>query len=137
MFHLRKQRNNMVTTDPRLVEFIKEARRRDFDDYHIRQPLLDKGWPIEDVNNAFSIANLERGAVKSAAKSRIEIYLDADVLKNIEKRAKKNILSIPEQIEDIVRRSCVRSKSIKPLPTEKIDDLLVGIFSRRKSGRKH
>ena len=104
---------------------------------------MEKGWTEEEINSAFSLANLDRNKklkekeeYKEGVKSKIEIYLDYEIIKNIEKRAKRNMLSLPEQIEDIIRRSCVRSKSIKPLQPEKIDDLLVSVFSRRKSGRR-
>jgi hypothetical protein len=57
------------------------------------------------------------------------------LLKMIEKRAKKNMLTLPEQIEDTLRRSCISLKK-KPLISGKIDDLLVSIFSRQKRGKK-
>lgn len=67
---------------------------------------------------------------------RFSITLDDDEIKILEKRAKKNMLSLKEQIEDIVRRSCVsykkRQKKHKPLKT---DDKLVNIFSRSRRGR--
>ena len=50
----------------------------------------------------------------------------------IEKRAKRNMLTLPEQIEDILRRSCLNQKNKTNLPIDKIDDLIVGIISRRK-----
>ena len=66
--------------------------------------------------------------------TKITIQLDEDELKILKKRAKKNLFSLKEQIEDIVRRSCANTKpSRRPF---KVDDKLVGIFSRQKSGRK-
>ena len=65
---------------------------------------------------------------------KITIDVDAEVLNKLEKRAKKNFLSIKEQIEDVVRRSAVNYKS-GPKPF-KIDDRLVGIFSRENKGPK-
>ena len=65
----------------------------------------------------------------------ITITIDDDVKKVVEKRAKKNLMSLREQIEDIVRRSAVSTKS-GTKTTIKTDDKLVGIFSRQKSGRK-
>ena len=66
---------------------------------------------------------------------KITISLDDDELKILKKRAKKNLLSLKEQIEDIVRRSCIRSKQGKGYKALKIDDKLVVIFSRDRRGR--
>ncbi|MFH1326808.1 MAG: hypothetical protein ABIH59_01640 [archaeon] len=64
---------------------------------------------------------------------KVTINLDDSEIKILEKRTKKNLLSIKEQIEDIIRRSCVRGKStgykrVKP------EDRLIHIFSREKRG---
>lgn len=67
---------------------------------------------------------------KKILKNRIEIYLNSDLIKKLEKRAKKNLLSLPEQIEDILRRSCINTK--KSVVDEKLDDKLIGLFSRRR-----
>ena len=66
---------------------------------------------------------------------KLTISLDDEEIKILTKRAKKNLLSLKEQIEDIIRRSCVNySKgTYKPI---KIDDKLVAIFSRDNRGRK-
>lgn len=53
----------------------------------------------------------------------------------LKKRADKNFLSLTEQVEDIIRRSCISQKnktSSKEIPC---DDKLVGIFSRAKKKR--
>lgn len=118
-----------------LIKFIKEARKRGFDDYEIREPLIKNGWPTLEVNSAFESLKPKK-RVHYTFKNRIELYLDNDVLELIEKRAKKNMLTLPEQIEDILRRSCLSMKNKKTLPETKLDDLLVGIFSRRNCGRK-
>ncbi|MBI2629799.1 hypothetical protein HYW76_01730 [Candidatus Pacearchaeota archaeon] len=68
-------------------------------------------------------------------KKIITISLDEKVLKSIEKRANKNMLSVQQQIEDIIRRSCVMSKT-NSAPKEKLDDPLISIFSRRKHNLK-
>ena len=67
--------------------------------------------------------------------SSVTITLDDEVQKVLEKRAKKNLMSLREQIEDIIRRSAVRTKT-GTTTTIKTDDKLVGIFSRQKRGRK-
>jgi hypothetical protein len=109
-----------------LVNFIKEARRRGYSNPEIKKPLLKKGWPRAEVESAFLALK-----PKSAYKNRVCLYLDNDVLKVLGKRAKKNLFTIPEQVEDIIRRSCV-SQLKKKSKSGKIDDLLVSIFSKRK-----
>ena len=67
---------------------------------------------------------------------RKTIDLTDEEIKILKKRADKNIFSIKEQIEDIIRRSCVNYKhkvKTRPIP---VDDRLVAVFSRQKSGRK-
>ncbi len=66
----------------------------------------------------------------------ITINLDEDVKKIISKRAKKNLLTLREQIEDILRKSAVRTKQGKGYQTIKVDDRLVAVFSREKRGRR-
>ena len=63
------------------------------------------------------------------------ISIDEKQKKIIEKRAKKNLMSLREQVEDIVRRSAVNYKAISD-PSQKIDDKLVEVFSRHKKGRR-
>ena len=111
---------------PELIAFIKEARKRGFTDPEIRKPLLQKGWMKEDVDKAFSVTK-----EPAHYKNQVSIYLDSKVLHIIEKRAKKNMLSISEQVEDIVRRSVVNASAKGPKP-EKLDDLLVSLFSRKR-----
>ncbi len=65
----------------------------------------------------------------------ITITIDEEVKKVLSKRAKKNMLSLREQIEDIVRRSAVRTKSGKKYRAIKVDDKLVAAFSRDRRGR--
>lgn len=108
-----------------LVKFIKEARKRGFDDYQIREPLLKKGWPFELVEESF--ASL-RTPIKF--KNKVCVYLDSDLLRIMERRAKKNMLNVHEQIEDILRRSCINQK--KSTAEEKLDDKFIALFSRKK-----
>jgi hypothetical protein len=63
---------------------------------------------------------------------RLTISLTDLELKILKKRAQDNMLSIREMIEDIVRRSCVSSMKKQGMKKIKIDDNLVGIFSREK-----
>ena len=109
-----------------LVKFIKKARARGFDDFQIKEPLLKHGWPLDVIERAF--ASLKP---KYKFKNKVSIFLDSDILKILEKRAKKNLLTLPEQIEDIIRRSCINAKKRKK-QDEKLDDLLVSLFSRKK-----
>lgn len=119
----------MVNTQ--LLKFITEARKRGFEKPTIRRALKGEGWSDDEIEHAFEHTTEKR------AKNQICIYLDDVVLAAIEKRARRNMLSASEQIEDIVRRSAVNTK-ITTLRPEKLDDLLVAIFSRktRKSLKK-
>ena len=54
----------------------------------------------------------------------------------LNKRAEKNFLSLKEQVEDILRRSCISTLKKSGLHKIKIDDKLVAIFSRERRGRK-
>ena len=66
---------------------------------------------------------------------QITIDQDEDVQKIISKRAKKNLLTLREQVENIVRQSAVRTKA-GTSTTDNVDDTLVAVFSRNKKGRK-
>jgi len=130
-----------------LIKFIIEARKRGFDDWQIREPLLKNGWPECWVESAFLAIKQQQDA-KLKTKSRISgnkivykyknsltIHLDSEILKIIEKRAKKNMLTIAEQIEDIVRRSCVNVKKAQGENSDKVDDVFLKLFSRKNCGR--
>jgi hypothetical protein len=62
----------------------------------------------------------------------ITISIDEEAKKIITKRGKKNLLTLKEQIEEIVRQSAVRTKSGETSSRSKTDDRLVEIFSRNK-----
>lgn len=109
-----------------LVSFIQEARARGFDDFYIREPLLKSGWPVEEVKKAFAYLK-----PKTKSKNRLQIYIDGKVLKQLEKRAEKNMLNLHEQIEDILRRSVLNLKKKTPAE-EKVDDKFITFFSRKK-----
>ena len=65
----------------------------------------------------------------------ITISVDEKVKKILSRRADKNLLTLREQVEDILRKSAVRTKS-GAASEPKLDDRLVGIFSRQKRGKK-
>lgn len=65
----------------------------------------------------------------------ITINIDEEVKKIISRRAKKNMFTLREQIEDILRKSAVRTKT-GTYRAIKVDDRLVAAFSRDKRGRK-
>lgn len=113
-----------------LVNFIKEARKRGFDDYQIKQPLIDKGWQLNEIEAGFA-------SIKPSYKfkNKITLFLDSDVLKIIDKRAKKNMFTISEQIEDILRRSAINARTIKS-QEEKLDDMFITLFSRKNYKKK-
>ena len=119
-------------TDTKLVEFIKEARKRGFGDTTIRDALMNHGWPIKEVESAFVSL-----APRYKSKNQVTLFLDEEVLELLEKRAKKNMFTVSEQIEDILRRSVLSLKNKKKTTTnEKIDDTLLKIFSRKNTGPK-
>ncbi len=66
----------------------------------------------------------------------ITISLDDDEIKLLNKRAKKNLLTLKEQVQDIIRRSCISAKETPSGYEPKIDDKLVEIFSRHKKGKR-
>lgn len=122
--------------DQDLINFIKEARKRGFDDFQIRDPLLKKGWKESEVSSAFDyLKNLKvKRESKLGVKRTICINIDSEIAKALEKRAKKNMFTLDEQIYDILRRSTINTK--KSTSTEKIDDLLVSLFSRKRKNKK-
>jgi len=65
----------------------------------------------------------------------ISVFIDDEEKKILEKRAKKNLMTLKEQAEDILRRSCVAAKN-KTKSNDKCDDKLVRIFSKQNRGRK-
>ncbi|MCX6749059.1 MAG: hypothetical protein NT076_05650 [Candidatus Pacearchaeota archaeon] len=62
---------------------------------------------------------------------RLTILIDKDEEKILNSRAKKNLLTLQEQVEDIIRRSCINAKN-KKTTEDKCDDALVHVFSRKK-----
>ncbi len=114
-----------------LVDFINEARRRGFGDFKIKEALSNHGWSLEEIEKAF--ASL---IPKDRIKNQITLFLDDELLKGLEKRAKKNLFTVPEQIDDILRRSVINQSKKKSVCDEKLDDTLVSIFSRKRTGRK-
>jgi len=67
---------------------------------------------------------------------RLTIDISDEEEKILKERAEKNFLSLKEQAEDIVRRSCISTIKKAGLQIIKIDDKLISIFSREKRGRK-
>ncbi len=67
---------------------------------------------------------------------KLTIYLDDEEVKVLSRRAKKNIFTLKEQIENIIRTSVIRTKTTKRILGPKVDDRLVAVFSRQKTGPK-
>jgi hypothetical protein len=125
------------------VEYIREARKRGFEELAIRNSLIEKGWPLNEIDLAFDYAqalspeyNREGERKENSENNKISIYIDDELLTMLEKRARKNMLTLPEQVEDILRRSTLNQKNKKSTGSEKLDDKLVGIFSRKRTGPK-
>lgn len=114
--------------DAKLQIFIQEAFKRGFSERTIRRALIAEGWSLDEVNHAFETYG------EKQKRNQVCVYLDDQVLGVIEKRATRNMMSVAEQVEDIVRRSAVNAKGASPKP-EKLDDLLVALFSRRTKKR--
>ncbi len=118
--------------NPELIKFILECRRRGFDDSQIKEPLLNHGWPLASVDKAFeSLKRKNKVDTGYKVKNQVTVYLTSDVLSVLEKRAKKNLFNLNEQIEDILRRSCINTKKLKQ-EEDKVDDLFLKLFSRKK-----
>jgi len=137
-------KNNMP--NQKIVEFIVECRKRGFDDWQIKEPLLRHGWPQDVVSEAFLFLaekqkkkdskETKESKNKPKIKNAITVYLDDDLVKIIDKRAKKNMMNFNEQVEDILRRSCLSMKKQKSVFDKNLDDKFIGLFSRRNTGRK-
>ena len=105
-------------------------------DEEIRKPLIKQGWKPEIIEKALVEVEKERLRKEYRNKNRVTVYLDSEVIEILEKRAKKKLMKLPEMVEDILRRSCTNIIN-KPKPREqKIDDLLVTMFSKAPQGRK-
>lgn len=123
--------------DQKLVEFIKETRRRGFDDSVIINELIKNGWPENEIDAAFDyIAGINKKKFDHKSENQITIFLDDELLNLLEKRAKKNMLTVSELIEDILRRSTINQKTKKSIYDEKLDDKLIAMFSRKRTGPK-
>jgi hypothetical protein len=107
-----------------LNSFISEARKRGFSDLQIRKVLLDNHFKIEKIEEAFT-----QSSPKFKNKNQICIFLSDELISKLDKRAKKNLFTLPEQIEDILRRSCLSTKPSSK--EEKLDDVLLSLFSRK------
>lgn len=116
--------------EKKLLDFITEARKRGFSDRQIKDALVNHGWPVKIIDSAFQSLT-----PKFKSKNQICIFLSDELISILEKRGKKNMLNISEQIEDILRRSCLTFKGGKAPKPEKLDDRLVAIFSRQKKGK--
>jgi hypothetical protein len=116
----------------KLVDFIKESRKRGFGDAEVRRALINHGWPVAEVENAFTYLT-----PKYVNKNQITLFLSDELIDALEKRAKKNMLTIPEQIEDILRRSTINKSIAKSTYDSKLDDKLVSLFSRKRTGPKN
>jgi hypothetical protein len=75
--------------------------------------------------------------LQSERKRSITIQLDMDAIHELDKRARKNFMTLREQIVDIIRRSMVAYGKDKRRGYAEPDvGKFVKIFSRKKRGRK-
>jgi len=126
------------------IEFIKESRKRGFEDLTIRNALIKKGWPENEIDNAFKSIDGDKKEIyfrdkkveKQVFKNQITLFLDNELTEALDKRAKKNMMTVSDLIEDILRRSTINQKLKKSPNDPKIDDTLVNVFSRKNTGPK-
>lgn len=107
-----------------VTSFISEARNKGFSDMQIKQALLNKNYPEKMINYGF-----EKLQPKFKLKNQICIFLSSEMLRKLETRADKNMFTLGEQIEDILRRSCTKKGTLKE---EKLDDTFIKLFSRKQ-----
>jgi len=112
-----------------LKSFIQSARKKGYSDIQIRKVLLEYKWSEKIIQKAFEALN-----PKSKIKNQICIYLNDEMRGVLRERANKNLFTLQEQIENILRRSCARK--LKKQSTIKIDDFLISCFSKSSRGRK-
>ncbi len=70
------------------------------------------------------------------AKHSITIEIDSEIKNILEKRAKKEMLSLRELISEILRRSVISYKKNSSSVSDKLDDQFIGYFSRKTKKRK-
>jgi hypothetical protein len=112
-----------------LKDFISKARERGFSDSIIKNALEEKGWPYKKIEEGFLATQ-----PKLKYKNQVCLFLSNDIINVLEKRSRKNMFTLSEQIQDILRRSCMKKST--SLKTDNIDDLLIKCFSRSQKGRK-
>lgn len=112
-------------TNKILIKFVNEGRKKGFSDLLLREEMIKKKYPETEIKKAFIETQ-----PKSIFKNQVSLFLSEDIIKILQKRAEKNMFTLSEQIEDILRRSCIRKKTIPK--HEKIDDTLLSYFSRVK-----
>ena len=122
-----------------IVQYILECRRQGFDDWQIKEHLIKNSWSSDIVDEAFLYLAKQRenktDKTKQKIKNALTIYLDDDLVKIIDKRAKKNMMNFNEQVEDILRRSCLSMKKQKSVFDKNLDDKFIALFSRKNTGR--
>jgi metal-responsive CopG/Arc/MetJ family transcriptional regulator len=68
-------------------------------------------------------------------KSQVTIFLDTQIKKELDKRAKKELMSTEELVYDIIRRSVVSYKGNNN-ETDNVDDKFLTFFSRKRKSKK-
>lgn len=57
------------------------------------------------------------------------VSVDTPVYKRLEKRAKRELQTVPELAETLLRKSAANGQ---PTHTDKLDDKFIGLFSRKR-----
>ena len=68
------------------------------------------------------------------SKGAISVEIDSEAKKILEKRAKKEFMTVRELVSDIIRRSCLSYKG--ETAEDKVDDKFLTYFSRKSKKAK-
>lgn len=112
-----------------LIDFVIEAQSRGFNEYQITAPLIREGWSLKDIEKALEHVKKAKQGQRIKTKMDVFLELDSEVVGILERRAKRNKMTLKEQMQDILRRSAINNTASGE--DEKLDDRLVGIFSRK------
>src|SRR3989338_9724588 len=77
-----------------LIDFIKQARSKGYQDDLIRRSILDKGWPLEEVNTAFNILKSNQEITHYTIPMQKPIQEPKKEVQEKEKKYSKEILKL-------------------------------------------
>ncbi len=77
-----------------------------------------------------------KGNANNRAKVSFSVSIDKEILDILERRAKREFMSVDELVSDILRRSVVSYRGPKGVIYDKVDDKFLTYFSRKNRKRK-